>query len=219
MLWLLSLVALADPLYPWGEHTGPVLGFNPYVEVDTGGYVSPYAYLMAGPRERWDVVAGGGVALSPTMAVEGGFAEAMFRYFPVDSVALAGRVGWESGTGVFVSPEVHSVWWITDWLSWWTNLGLPVAPGPDGVSVGLVGSFAPEVWLGPVGVFLELDPEVWWGPGGRSATTWLAPGLSLWFGPRESTGVTLAVLLPVDDPDGTPGLGLNFYGDRLLRKP
>jgi hypothetical protein len=173
---------------------------------------------MTGPLEQVDFIVGGGVYLSPQLAAEGGFAEGYVRFFPTEAVALAAKVGWESDTGAFVGPALHSVWWITESVSWWTNLEVPIAPSSEGVSVGVVGSFAPEVWLGPVGVFLEFDPEVWFEPdGSRYSAAMLAPGLSFWFGPEEMTGITVAALIPVVNPDElAPAIGINFYGERPL---
>ena len=218
LVLLLPGSAQADPLYPWGAHSGPVIGVNPYLEVDAEGWVSPYGYLMTGPEESWDLLAGGGVDIAPGGGIEGGFAEAFVRWFPATDTALAARLGWDAEIGLYLGPEVHSVAWAGP-FAWWTNLGLLAAP-QEAFSAGLVATLAPELWIGPASVFLQVDPEIWWTPGeGFEGTTWIAPGLSLWWGPEEQTGVTLAVRLPVLDPDGTPAVAASFYFDAPLRRP
>ncbi len=208
MFLLLTTLAAAAPLNPWGSATpaGTAL-IDPYVYVYPQA-VNPIVYGAAGLSDRVDVFIGVGQALPVGDAGPGlGSLELFPRVFLDPSLALAAHLYWSPGVdGVVVAPEVHAnhAW---DAFAVTANAGWRPVIASSGFSAGSVPVLvAPEVRFNSrFSFYVEVDPT--FSLVGDPVAMLVVPGLGATLDPDGHHTLSAGLQVPV-----LPGVGVASFG-------
>ena len=215
----LSAPAAAAPITPWGGRTGQnVLGVCSIVSVDFDGWVTPTGYVSYGLFKGWDIIAGGGPYLGPPAdgVAQGGFVELLVRnlFLADPDIGLAAHLGYDSNDHLLLGGEFHLAA-ASPRFAFVANAGATIYPGARAVvSSYLHAILAPELILGPIGIFVEVRPAVYM-PGYGMPPTFeltLTPGVGTWLGPDGNLAISLGLAIPVAPEDTAPAIMFGIGG-------
>ena len=207
LLVLLSTLAQASPLNPWGSATAPATALvNPYVYVYPDA-TNPIVYGATGLSDRVDVFFGAGEYL-PNNGARVGSLEFFPRFFLDPSVAAVAHVYWTPGIdGVIIAPEVHvnRTWgaFAITANAGWRPLISTMAPGLGTVPLVV----APELRLNSrFSLYVEADPT--FSLTGSSVSMLVVPGVGVALDPAGHHGFSAGLQVPVLPAVGPASFGL-----------